>query len=83
MKHVLFFIISVIVLMINSGTATELTNLTNTNEISIGIYILNIGKFDISTGSYTVDFYMSLKCSKKLPYPPPRTGNFSKTSYAP
>src|SRR3989338_5314260 len=64
MKHVLFFIISVIVLMINSGTATELTNLTNTNEISIGIYILNIGKFDISTGSYTVDFYMSLKCSK-------------------
>jgi hypothetical protein len=32
-------------------------------DVDVGVYVLNIGKFDISTGSYTVDFYLSLKCS--------------------
>ncbi|MCX8190406.1 MAG: hypothetical protein N3F05_04235 [Candidatus Diapherotrites archaeon] len=31
-------------------------------EVEVGIYILNIGKFEVSTGSYTVDFYLSMKC---------------------
>ncbi len=30
-------------------------------EILVGIYILDIGKLDISTGSFTVDFYLDLK----------------------
>lgn len=29
--------------------------------IRVGIYILNIGKFDIGSGAYTVDFYLSLR----------------------
>jgi hypothetical protein len=33
-------------------------------EVSVGIYVLNVGKFDVSTGSYTVDFYLSFKCNK-------------------
>jgi hypothetical protein len=34
------------------------------NKVEIGIYVLSLGKFDISTGSFTVDFYLSMKCSK-------------------
>ena len=30
-------------------------------KVRIGIFILSIGKFDISTGAYTVDFYMTLQ----------------------
>lgn len=33
-------------------------------EVDVGIYILNVGKFDVSTGSYTVDFYLNFKCDK-------------------
>ncbi len=42
----------------------SLVDASEVNEVSIGIYILNLGKFDISTGSFTADFYMSMTCSK-------------------
>ena len=29
-------------------------------KVETGVYILSIGKFDIATGSYTVDFYLRL-----------------------
>jgi hypothetical protein len=32
--------------------------------VDVGIYVLNIGKFDVSTGSYTVDFYMDFRCQE-------------------
>lgn len=38
-----------------------------TTEIQTGVYLLNLGKFDISTGSFTADFYLSLKCSELCP----------------
>jgi len=28
----------------------------------IGLYILNLGKFDVATGAFTADFYLSVKC---------------------
>jgi hypothetical protein len=31
-------------------------------EVQVGLYLLNLGKFDISTGSFTADFYLSMKC---------------------
>lgn len=31
-------------------------------EVQVGLYVLNLGKFDIATGSFTADFYLSLKC---------------------
>lgn len=34
-------------------------------DVNVGVYVLNLGKFDISTGSYTVDFYLSLSCDKE------------------
>lgn len=33
-------------------------------RIHVGIYVLNIGRFEVSTGSYTVDFYLSFKCDQ-------------------
>ncbi len=31
-------------------------------QVKVGLYLLNLGKFDVSSGSYTADFYMSLTC---------------------
>ncbi|MEM0475758.1 MAG: hypothetical protein QW343_03115 [Candidatus Norongarragalinales archaeon] len=33
--------------------------------VKVGIYVLNIGKFDVSSGSYTVDFYLSMHCDSE------------------
>jgi len=42
-------------------------NSTDKN-IYVGLYLLNIGKFDISTGSFTADFYLSFKCDNVCPH---------------
>lgn len=34
-------------------------------EVQVGLYILNLGKFDVATGSFTADFYLSMKCDTK------------------
>ncbi len=36
-------------------------------EVQVGLYILNLGKFDVSTGAFTADFYLDLKCSTSCP----------------
>jgi len=41
--------------------------LASAQEVHVGLYILNLGKFDISTGSFTADFYMSMKCPGGCP----------------
>lgn len=33
----------------------------------IAVYILNLGKYDVATGSFTADFYLSLKCNSECP----------------
>ncbi len=33
-------------------------------EVKTSAYVLNIGKFEIATGSYTVDFYLGMKCDR-------------------
>lgn len=37
------------------------------SEIQTAVYILNLGKFDIGTGSFTADFYLSFKCDNVCP----------------
>lgn len=32
-------------------------------EVKVGLYVLNLGRFDVTTGSFTADFYLDLKCS--------------------
>ncbi len=36
-------------------------------KVNVGLYLLNLGKFDISTGSFTADFYLSLTCENSCP----------------
>lgn len=33
------------------------------NVVEVGVYVLNIGRFDVASGSYTVDFYLSMRCA--------------------
>jgi hypothetical protein len=32
--------------------------------VKVGIYVLNIGEFDLKSGTYTMDFYLSMECVK-------------------
>ncbi|MFN3407945.1 MAG: hypothetical protein ACK45B_03035 [Limisphaerales bacterium] len=34
--------------------------------VHAGIYMLNVGKFDLSSGSYTMDFYLSLRSDRPI-----------------
>lgn len=34
-------------------------------DVQVGVYILNLGKFDISTATFTADFYLDMKCQDK------------------
>ncbi len=31
-------------------------------DVSVGVYIINLGKYDVGTGGFTADFYLSLSC---------------------
>ncbi len=31
-------------------------------QVRTSVYVLSLGKFDVSSGSYTVDFYLSMEC---------------------
>lgn len=41
-------------------------------DVNVGLYIVNLGKFDVSSGSFTADFYLYLKCEENNC----STGNF-------
>ena len=45
----------VVLLVLTSSIATA-------QDVQVGLYILNLGKFDVSTGAFTADFYLDLKC---------------------
>ncbi|MBM3200015.1 hypothetical protein FJZ53_03680 [Candidatus Woesearchaeota archaeon] len=34
-------------------------------QVDVGLYILNLGKFDVGTGAFTADFYLSMKCEEE------------------
>ena len=36
--------------------------LISAQKVDVGLYVLNLGKFDVATGSFTADFYLSMKC---------------------
>jgi hypothetical protein len=35
-------------------------------KVYVGVYVLNLGKFELATGAYTVDFYLSLRSQKPV-----------------
>jgi len=38
-------------------------------EVKVGVYLLNLGKFDVSTGAFTADFYLSMICKNPCDTP--------------
>ena len=69
---VLSIVISLILFNIGlSSAATSKNNLQSKNitdkNAKVGLYVLNLGKFDIATGAFTADFYLSIKCDNICP----------------
>jgi hypothetical protein len=46
-------------------TSNALT--TGAQKVQVGLYVLNLGKFDITTGAFTADFYLDLRCDGPCP----------------
>src|SRR3989344_2621558 len=62
-------IVLMVFILINislSSAASSTNNLQSESitdkNVKVGLYLLNLGKFDIATGAFTVDFYLSIKC---------------------
>lgn len=43
-----------------------LTVLAEPAKVYVGVYVLNLGKFELATGAYTVDFYLSLRADQPV-----------------
>jgi hypothetical protein len=62
-----------VVALIHPGYAFSIDQVPNSdqaiepNKVLVGIYVLNIGKLDMSTGSYTIDFYLDLVSDRSYP----------------
>src|SRR3990172_6557202 len=41
--------------------------LAEPQEVQVGVYVLSLGKLDISSGSFAADFYLSLKSKTDIP----------------
>ncbi|MBU1202351.1 MAG: hypothetical protein KJ583_00780 [Nanoarchaeota archaeon] len=39
--------------------------LVHAQEVKVGVYVLNLGKFDIATGAFTADFYLDFQCEEE------------------
>ncbi|MFZ5955493.1 MAG: hypothetical protein ACOYT4_03630 [Nanoarchaeota archaeon] len=61
------FILILICFSLFSVSALDPNKTQVDNKINVGIYILNLGKYDISTGSFIADFYLDLKCDNVCP----------------
>jgi hypothetical protein len=54
--------------LIASMTGHGMTDETNrAREVNVGIYLLSLGRLDVSTGSFSADFYLSLKSADPIP----------------
>ena len=38
-------------------------------KVQVGIYVLSVGNLDMTTGGYTIDFYLTLTCDRTCPEP--------------
>jgi len=61
MKTKFFLLLLTLISLIPLISAQE-NNPENPTNVEVAVYVLNIGKFDVSSGSYVIDFYLSMKC---------------------
>jgi hypothetical protein len=60
----LWFVIALMLATVSQGFAEE-TN--KVREVKVGIYLLSLGKLDIGSGTFSADFYLSLKSADPIP----------------
>jgi hypothetical protein len=58
-----FLLVSVLALLVLSCLVSAQEQ--QPTKVAVGVYVLNVGKFEVSSGSYSVDFYLSLKCENE------------------
>lgn len=56
-----------LLLFASSVFAVEPNDKELEKNVEVGLYLLNLGKFDIATGAFTADFYLSIKCKVVCP----------------
>ncbi|MEM2089689.1 MAG: hypothetical protein QXL88_01175 [Candidatus Pacearchaeota archaeon] len=56
---VIFFISLIALTLI---ALTSIVNAQEPEKVNVSLYILNLGKFDLATGTFTADFYLGFKC---------------------
>ncbi|MEM4153000.1 MAG: hypothetical protein QXK80_02715 [Candidatus Pacearchaeota archaeon] len=56
---VIFFISLITLTLI---ALTSIVNAQEPEKVKVSIYVLNLGKFDLATGTFTADFYLGFKC---------------------
>ena len=47
-----------------SSQPVQLTLAADPTAVSVGLLVVSVGKLDLQTGSYTVDFYLTLDCNR-------------------
>ncbi|MBI4447660.1 hypothetical protein HY643_01650, partial [Candidatus Woesearchaeota archaeon] len=57
MKKILFALILLLFALLPLQVSAQ--------DVNVGLYVLNLGKFDIATGTFTADFYLSIKCNEE------------------
>ncbi|MEM4215037.1 MAG: hypothetical protein QW484_01595 [Candidatus Pacearchaeota archaeon] len=56
---VIFFISLITLTLI---ALTSIVNAQEPEKVKVSTYVLNLGKFDLATGTFTADFYLGFKC---------------------
>lgn len=67
-KENLYLSIMCLIFLLISSVLTLAQN-ESPQQVNVGLYLLNMGKFDVATGSFTADFYLSLKCPNNCSEP--------------
>ncbi len=67
-KENLYLSIMCLIFLLISSVLT-LAQTESPQQVNVGLYLLNMGKFDVATGSFTADFYLSLKCPNNCSEP--------------
>jgi hypothetical protein len=66
------------VVVVDTGAAAFYNPNAENATAKIGVYILNVGNLDLTTGSYWVDFYLTIECNKPC-HPQPDIMNAAGT----
>jgi hypothetical protein len=61
-RYYLAAIFIVLALLAAAAVSAQENDISSPSEVKVGLYILNLGKFDLATSSFTVDFYLSMIC---------------------